>query len=601
MTEMHEPYGLGMGRPSSRTVSSSGTRLNQTCIVLHDFPILASSKNLEHMNDQDIARQAELQHIDNIAEKLGLQADEIELYGKYKAKLPLSKIDRSKDSTLILVSATSPTPPGEGKTTMSIGLTEGLNRLGKQTTVVLREPSLGPVFGIKGGATGGGYAQVLPMEDINLHFTGDFAAIEKAHNLLAALIDNNIQSKKTAIGIDSRTISWKRVMDMNDRALRRIIVGLGGTTSGFPRETGFDITAASEIMAILCLAENLQDLKQRLGNIFIGYTYDRQPVYARDVKAEGAMAALLKDAIKPNLVQTLEGNPAIIHGGPFANIAQGTNTVIGTRMGMSLSDYTVTEAGFGFDLGAEKFFDIKCQSADLSPDAVVLTTTIRALKYHGGADLDALTEPNMDALKKGIPNLEKHLENIRLFDVTPVVAINRFTSDTEEEIEFVREVAGELGARVALADVWAKGGEGAIELAEEVIEVVEEGRSNFSPLYDWDMDVESKIEKIATSIYGAEHVDYTAQAKRDLRKIRHLGLEHLAVCIAKTQKSLSDNPKLLGRPKDFIITVREIEIAAGAGFLIPITGNIMRMPGLPAHPASEKIDIDEEGNITGLF
>ncbi|MCK4747937.1 MAG: formate--tetrahydrofolate ligase, partial [Bacteroidales bacterium] len=458
-----------------------------------------------------------------------------------------------------------------------------------------------PVFGIKGGATGGGYSQVLPMEDINLHFTGDFSAIEKAHNLLSAVIDNNIQSKANSLNLDSRTISWKRVIDMNDRSLRRIIVGLGGTTSGIPRESGFDITAASEIMAILCLADDLNDLKERLGNIFIGYTFDKTPVYARDLKAEGAMAALLRDAIKPNLVQTIEGNPAIIHGGPFANIAQGTNSVIATRMGMTFSEYTVTEAGFGFDLGAEKFFDIKCQSAGLSPKAVVLTTTIRALKYHGGADLKSLTEPDCEVLLRGLPNLEKHLENIKQFNVTPVIGLNRFNSDTEEEIAVIRNKASALGIKFAIADNWSKGGAGATELAKRVIEIVESKPPKFVPMYDWNWDVEKKIETLATKIYGAEHVDYTAQAKKDLKKISALGLEKLPVCIAKTQKSLSDNPELLGRPKDFIITVREIEIAAGAGFLIPITGNIMRMPGLPAHPASENISVDLEGNIVGLM
>jgi formate--tetrahydrofolate ligase len=555
------------------------------------------------MNDLEIARKVKLQHITAIAEKLGIAEDDIELFGKYKAKLPLHLIDKKKGahSKLILVSATSPTPAGEGKTTVSIGLSEGLNRIGKKTTVVLREPSLGPVFGIKGGATGGGYSQVLPMEDINLHFTGDFAAIEKAHNLLAAVIDNNIQSRTKGLGLDPRTISWKRVVDMNDRSLRRVIVGLGGTTSGVPRETGFDITAASEIMAILCLADDIHDLKIRLGNIFVGYTHQREPIYARDLKAEGAMAALLKDAIKPNLVQTIEGNPAIIHGGPFANIAQGTNSVIATRMGMTFSEYTVTEAGFGFDLGAEKFFDIKCMSGGLSPKAVVLTTTIRALKYHGGADLQNLKEPNLQALEKGLPNLEKHLENIKQFNVTPVVAINRFSSDSADEITIVQEKARSLGVECAVADLWARGGEGALELAEKVISVAESDPPMFDPMYDWSWDVKRKISTLATKIYGAEYVDYTSQAKRDLKKIAELGLEQLPVCIAKTQKSLSDNPALLGRPKDFIITVREIEIASGAGFLIPITGDIMRMPGLPAHPASENISIDNSGNITGLM
>lgn len=555
------------------------------------------------MTDLQIAKEISLKPIGEIAIKLGVNPNDMEMYGKYKAKIPLEAIDKEKvsKSKLILVSAISPTPAGEGKTTMSIGLSEGLNRLKKKATVVLREPSLGPVFGIKGGATGGGYSQVLPMEDINLHFTGDFAAIEKAHNLLAALIDNNIQSKTTSLRIDPRTISWKRVMDLNDRALRRVIVGLGGTTSGVPRETGFDITAASEIMAILCLAENFEDLKTRLGNIFIGYTFEKKPIYAKDLKAEGAMTVLLRDAIKPNLVQTIEGNPAIIHGGPFANIAQGTNSVLATKMGMSFSEYTVTEAGFGFDLGAEKFFDIKCQSAGLKPNAVVLTTTIRALKYHGGADLKKLTVPDLEALKKGLPNLEKHLENIKKFKVPAVIAINKFTTDSAEEISLIKEFANSQGIRVALAEVWEKGGEGALALAQEVIEVVETDTSNFEALYSWDSPVKEKIETIAREIYGAKHVDYNTKAKSDLRKISDLGLDKLPVCIAKTQKSLSDNPKLLGRPKDFIITVREIEIAAGAGFLIPITGNIMRMPGLPAHPASEGMDVTWEGEIIGLF
>jgi len=554
------------------------------------------------MNDLDIAKKVKLQHISKIAKKFGVAEDEIEMYGKYKAKLPLSLIDLKKveQSNLILVSAISPTPAGEGKTTTSIGLAEALNKLGKKTTVVLREPSLGPVFGIKGGATGGGYSQVLPMEDINLHFTGDFAAIEKAHNLLSAVIDNNLQSQANSLNLDPRTISWKRVVDMNDRSLRRIIVGLGGTTSGIPRESGFDITAASEIMAILCLADDLNNLKERLGNIFVGYTFDKNPVYARDLKAEGAMAALLKDAIKPNLVQTIEGNPAIIHGGPFANIAQGTNSVIATRLGMSFSEYTVTEAGFGFDLGAEKFFDIKCQSSGLSPKAVVLTTTIRALKYHGGAELKSLTEPDTEALARGLPNLEKHLENISKFNVTPVIALNKFGSDTEEEVKIIADKARKLRVKFAVSENWEKGGDGAIELAKRVIEIAESSTMDFTPMYDWNWDVKKKIEIVAKRIYGAEHVDYTAQAMKDLKKISALGLEKLPVCIAKTQKSLSDNPALLGRPKDFIVTVREIEIAAGAGFLVPITGNIMRMPGLPAHPASENISIDADGNIIGL-
>jgi formate--tetrahydrofolate ligase len=562
----------------------------------------ASSFKTTAMSDIDIARNAEMLPIEKVAAILKINAEDLQAYGKHISKLPLKLSNEGHDhGKLILVSAISPTPAGEGKTTMSIGLSEGMNRLGHQTTVVLREPSLGPVFGIKGGATGGGYSQVLPMEDINLHFTGDFAAIEKAHNLMAALIDNNVQSKTSSIGIDPRTVKWKRVMDMNDRALRRVIVGLGGTTSGVPRESGFDITAASEIMAILCIADNLEDLKKRLGNIFIGYTYDKNPVYARDLKAQGAMAVLLKDAVKPNLVQTLEGNPAIIHGGPFANIAQGTNSVIATRMGLRLSDYVVTEAGFGFDLGAEKFFDIKCQKAGFSPKAVVLVTTVRALKYHGGVPVAELNNPNVDALKKGLANLDKHVENIKKFSEVCVIAVNRFTTDTDEEIDAIMGHANEIGAVASVAEVWAKGGEGALDLAEKVVSAVNDNNVQFTPLYDWNWTTEEKIEKIAKEIYGAKAIDYTTKAKQDLKKIKSLGLDHLAVCMAKTQKSLSDNPALLGRPKDFIVTVREIEIAAGAGFVIPITGSIMRMPGLPSKPAAENIDIDQDGNITGLF
>lgn len=555
------------------------------------------------MTDLDIARTIQLKHIGEIAEKFGVSRDDIEMYGKHKAKIPLSFINKEKaqESHLILVTATSPTPAGEGKTTMSIGLTEALNRIGKKTTVVLREPSLGPVFGIKGGAAGGGYSQVLPMEDINLHFTGDFSAIEKANNLLAAIIDNNIQSKTRSLNIDPRTVAWKRVMDMNDRALRDIVIGLGGTGSGIPRESGFDITAASEIMAILCLSDGVQDLKRKLGNIFVGFTFDKKAIYCKDLNVHGAMAALLKDAIKPNLVQTIEGNPAIIHGGPFANIAQGTNSIMATQMGMTFSDYTVTEAGFGCDLGAEKFLDIKCQSAGLSPKAIVLTTTIRALKYHGGADLKSLTTPNVDALIRGLPNLEKHLENVGHFNLVPVVSINRFISDTNEEIEALVSAVEALGYDVAVSEVWAKGGEGALDLAQKVVAAVESGKSNFTPLYKWEDSVEAKIETLAVKYYGASNVEYAAKAKKDLRRITKLGLEGLPICMAKTQKSLSDNPKLLGRPTGFTITVREIEVAAGAGFLIPITGNMMRMPGLPSVPASENIDIDEDGNISGLM
>lgn len=553
--------------------------------------------------DLEIAHEIKLKPIQEIASQLNINTDDLNLYGKYKAKLPLHLIDNEKikKSKLILVSAISPTPAGEGKTTMSIGLTQGLNKIGKKTTVVLREPSLGPVFGIKGGATGGGYSQVLPMEDINLHFTGDFAAVEKAHNLLAALIDNNIQNKKNNLGIDPRTVSWKRVMDMNDRSLRKIIVGLGGSMSGVPRETGFDITAASEVMAILCLSDNLEHLKEKLGNIFIGYTYDKKPVYARDLKANGAMAALLKDAIMPNLVQTTEGTPAIIHGGPFANIAQGTNSVIATRIGLSLSDFVVTEAGFGFDLGAEKFIDIKCGYSGLTPKAVVLVATVRALKYHGGVDLKEVNKPNSEALKKGLENLEKHLENMLLFNITPVVAINKFTLDTDEEINIIKNKCLEMGVKACTANVWGQGGEGALELAKIVSEIAENCQATHTPLYDWNWPVEKKIETIAKKIYGAEAIDYTSKAKSDLKKVNNLGLDKLPICIAKTQKSLSDNPELIGRPKDFVVTVREIEIASGAGFIIPITGEIMRMPGLPEIPSAELIDIDKEGNITGLF
>jgi formate--tetrahydrofolate ligase len=553
--------------------------------------------------DVQIAQAHSLHPIQKIAQKLDLSTEDLELYGKYKAKLPLSLIDdeKVKKSKMILVTAVSPTPSGEGKTMTSIGLTQGLNQIGKKTTVVLREPSLGPVFGMKGGATGGGYSQVLPMEDINLHFTGDFSAIEKANNLLAALIDNNIQSKKTTLGIDPRTVAWKRVMDMNDRALRNIIVGLGGLGNGIPRETGFDITAASEIMAILCLSNDLEDLKERLGNIFVGFTYDRRPIYARDLHAHGAMTALLKEAIKPNLVQTIEGNPAIIHGGPFANIAQGTNTVIATKMGMSMSDFVVTEAGFGADLGAEKFLDIKCQSAGLSPKAVVLVVTVRSMKYHGGAALADWQEENISALKKGLVNMEKHLENVQQFNLEPVVALNRFTSDTDEEVLVILDRCKSLGIKAAVSEVWEKGGNGAIELAKLVSEAAETATEDFKPLYDWASPVKEKIEKIATEFYGAGNVSYSTKANKDLRRIAKLGLEGLPVCMAKTQKSLSDNDKLLGRPEGFTVIVREIEVAAGAGFLIPILGNMMRMPGLPAVPAANSIDIDKEGNIKGLF
>ena len=554
-------------------------------------------------SDIEIARTIKLRPIQEIGAQLGIDEQDLQLYGRYKAKIPLSYIrkDEIARKNLILVTAISPTPAGEGKTTMSIGLTQGMNRLGKKTTVVLREPSLGPVFGIKGGATGGGYAQVLPMEDINLHFTGDFSAVEKAHNLLSALIDNNLQAKARNLGLDPRTILWKRVMDMNDRALRRLVVGLGGASMGVPRETGFDITAASEIMAILCLSESLTNLKERMGNIFIGFTYDKKPIFARDLNAQGAMAALMKDAIQPNLVQTAEGTPAIIHGGPFANIAQGTNTVLATRMGLSLSDYVVTEAGFGADLGAEKFFGIKCGYSGLSPRTVVLVATIRALKYHGGASLKNLAEADPAAVRKGLPNMEKHLENIARFGVPAVVAINRFPTDTEEEIQVVKDHCRQLGVRAETVTAWADGGRGAEAIAEAVLEALPQGPDRFTPLYDWNSSVQDKIHTISTNIYGANGVEYTSSARTALTQIEKLGLSHLPVCMAKTQKSLSDNPDLIGRPTDFNITVREIEIAAGAGFLVPITGEMMRMPGLPPVPAAEAIDISDDGEISGLF
>jgi formate--tetrahydrofolate ligase len=554
------------------------------------------------MTDLEIAQSVSMTHINEIAAKLAIDANQLEQYGKYKAKLPLELIDNEKveNSNLILVTALTPTPAGEGKTTVSIGLNEGLNKIGKKSVVVLREPSLGPVFGIKGGAAGGGYSQVVPMEDINLHFTGDFAAIEKANNLLSALIDNNLQNRQRTLGIDPRTILWKRVIDMNDRALRNITIGLGGTGNGMPREDGFNITAASEVMAILCMSKNIADLKKKLGNIFVGYTMDRKPVYARDVNAENAMTLLLKDAIKPNLVQTLEHNPAIIHGGPFANIAQGTNTIIATKMGMSLADYTVTEAGFGADLGAEKFLNIKCGYGGLKPKAVVIVATIRALRHHGGASPDQYNTPSLERVKKGFPNLEKHLENMGKFGLERVVAINNFPADSEEEINWIIEKCATMGVKAVLSKGWAEGGEGTKDLAQAVVDAVESGKSNFKPLYDWDSPVKDKIETIAKEIYGADGVDYTAAANRGLRTIEKLGLENLPICMAKTQKSFSDNDKLIGRPSGFRITVREFEIASGAGFLIPILGNMMRMPGLPSVPASEGMNIDNNGVITGL-
>jgi formate--tetrahydrofolate ligase len=554
-------------------------------------------------SDIEIAQAAKIRPVVEIADMLGISHDELELYGKFKAKIPLHLIDeeRIKKAKLILVTAITPTPAGEGKTTTSIGLAQALNKIGKKTTVVLREPSLGPVFGIKGGAAGGGYSQVIPMEDINLHFTGDISAVEKAHNLLAALIDNNLQAQDGGLKIDPRTVEWKRVMDMNERALRKIVIGLGGTSEGVPRETGFYITAASEVMAILCMSKNIQDLKLRLGNIFVGYTFDGKPIFARDLKAQGAMTVLLKDAIKPNLVQTLEGTPAIIHGGPFANIAQGTNTILATKMGLSLSDYVVTEAGFASDLGAEKFFDIKCRLGGLTPNTVVVVATIRALKYHGGLKLAELLKEDLKALEKGMENLDKHIENMTFFGLKPVVGINKFSSDTDKEVKMIEDHCKALGVTVALNDSWALGGDGAIDLARKVVEAVDDPANKFKPLYDIKSSYIDKINTIATKMYGADGVEFSAKAKKQIESIEQLGLGDLAVCIAKTQKSLSDNEKLKGRPRGFKIAIREVELSSGAGFIVPIAGNIMRMPGLPAVPAAEKIDIDENGNITGLF
>lgn len=554
-------------------------------------------------SDLEIAQACEMKHINVIAEKLGIDQEQLEHYGKFKAKLPLDLIDETKikQSKLILVTAITPTPAGEGKTTTSIGLHEGLVKAGKKSIVVLREPSLGPVFGMKGGAAGGGYSQVVPMEDINLHFTGDFSAIEKANNLLSALIDNNLQAKgENNLHLDPRKIYWKRVIDMNDRALRQITIGLGGVGNGIPREEGFNITAASEVMAILCMAENISDLKEKLGNIFVGYTTNNEPVYACDLKAEGPMAVLLKDAIKPNLVQTLEGNPAIIHGGPFANIAQGTNTIIATKIGMSLSDYVVTEAGFGADLGAEKFMNIKCGYAGLEPATIVLVATIRALKHHGGAKKEEYNIPSLEKVAKGICNLEKHIENAQKFGLQPVVSINHFYRDTDEEVQFVIDHCAKLGVKAVVSKGWEQGGDGMEQLAAAVIKTIEEGKGKFKALYDWKSPVKVKIETIAKEIYGADGVNYDSKAETDLKRIESLGLDILPICMAKTQKSFSDNENLVGRPTGFSVTVREFEFAAGAGFVIPILGNMLRMPGLPLIPAAEGMDIDANGVITGL-
>ena len=553
--------------------------------------------------DIEIAQEAQMLPITEVVKEIGLTADDLELYGKYKAKISneyLKKIEGNKKGKLILVTAINPTPAGEGKTTTSVGLGQAFGKLGKKAVIALREPSLGPCFGIKGGAAGGGYAQVVPMEDLNLHFTGDFHAITSANNLLAALLDNHIQ-QGNALRIDTRQIVWKRCLDMNDRVLRNVVVGLGSKTDGFVREDHFVITVASEIMAILCLATDLEDLKERLGKIIVAYDLDGKPVTAKDLQAVGAMAALLKDAILPNVIQTLEHTPALVHGGPFANIAHGCNSVRATTAALSMADYVVTEAGFGADLGAEKFFDIKCRQAGLSPDAVVLVATIRALKYNGGVPKAELSAENVEALEKGIVNLEKHIENLQKYKVPVVVTLNSFVTDSEAEIAFVKQFCEERGCEFAISEVWEKGGEGGIALAEKVLKTLEEKESHFEPLYPSELPLTEKIETVAKEIYGAKGVNYTAAAKKQLAKLTELGFGNLPVCMAKTQYSLSDDPALLGRPKDFDITVREAYVSAGAGFVVVLTGAVMTMPGLPKQPAAFGIDVDESGKITGLF
>lgn len=553
--------------------------------------------------DIEIAQEAKMLHIREVAEKLGIAEDELELYGKYKAKLSDELIERVKDEPdgkLILVTAINPTPAGEGKTTISVGLGEAFGQLGKKAVIALREPSLGPCFGIKGGAAGGGYAQVVPMEDLNLHFTGDFHAITSANNLLAALLDNHIQ-QGNELGIDPRQVVWKRCLDMNDRVLRNIVVGLGRKMDGMVREDHFVITVASEIMAVLCLADDMHDLKRRLGKIIVAYTYDGKPVTADDIKATGAMAALLKDALKPNLIQTLEHTPAIVHGGPFANIAHGCNSVRATKTALKLADYVITEAGFGADLGAEKFFDIKCRKAGLAPDAVVLVATVRALKYNGGVAKADLGTENLDALKKGIVNLEKHIENLQKFGVPVVVTLNSFVTDTKAETDYVEQFCRERGCEFALSEVWEKGGEGGIELANKVLLTLEQKESHFKPLYPDDMSLEDKIATVAREIYGADGVTYSAAAKKELKRIADMGMSSFPVCMAKTQYSLSDDQTKLGRPNGFTINVREVYVSAGAGFVVAVTGSIMTMPGLSKNPAAYGIDVNDDGVITGLF
>ena len=554
-------------------------------------------------SDIEIAQESKPLHIREIGKKLGLEEDDLELYGKYKAKIDynlLKTYKKNKKSKLILTTAINPTPAGEGKTTTTIGVADGLQKIGKDSIVILREPSLGPVFGIKGGAAGGGYSQIIPMEDINLHFTGDLHAIGSANNLLAAMIDNHIH-QGNELNIDPRSITWRRCVDMNDRQLRNIVCGMGRKVDGIVREDGFDITVASEVMAAFCLANDIIDLKEKLGNIIIGYNYNNEPVRAKELKANGAMAALLKDALKPNLVQTLEGTPAIVHGGPFANIAHGCNSVIATKIGMNFADYVVTEGGFGADLGAEKFLDIKCRMADIKPDAVIIVVTVRALKYNGGVNKDNLNEENIEALELGLPNLIKHIENItQVFKLPAVVAINEFPTDTEEEINLIKNKCSDLGVNVVLSQVWAKGGDGGTELAKEVVRLCEE-ENNFKFAYSLESSIKEKINDIATKIYGADGVEFTKEAEKEILNLEKLGYSNLPICMAKTQYSLSDDPSKLGRPKDFKITVRKINVNAGAGFIVALTGDIMRMPGLPKVPAAQRIDIDENGIISGLF
>lgn len=555
------------------------------------------------LTDIEIAKQADIKPISDIAEKLGISADELEFYGKYKAKLPLSllkKYENKEDGKLILVTAINPTPAGEGKTTVTVGLGEAMNRIGKKAVIALREPSMGPVFGIKGGAAGGGYAQVIPMEDINLHFTGDMHAITAANNLLCAIIDNHIQ-QGNELRIDPRRILFKRCLDMNDRALRNVVIGLGGKVNGVPREDGFMITVASEIMAILCLSSGIKDLKNRLGSILTAYTYDGTPVYARDLNAVGSMAALLKDAIKPNLVQTLENTPALMHGGPFANIAHGCNSVTATRLALKLGDYCITEAGFGADLGAEKFLDIKCRCAGLKPSCVVIVATIRALKYNGGVPKTELSKENTVALKNGIVNLETHIENMRKYGLPVVVAINRFATDTEAEIETIEAFCKEKDVPVSLTEVFARGGEGGKELAEKVVKTIETKEAHFKPIYDEKLSIKEKLNVLAKEIYRAGDVVFTSNAEKAISEIEKLGKDKLPICVAKTQYSLSDDPQKLGSPKGFTPTVRDVRLSAGAGFIVALTGDIMTMPGLPKQPAAYKIDVDDDGNVSGLF